>query len=138
MEQFAAILQRSGHRVTAARRRVFAALDTSPTPMTMRALIAASQTERTSVYRTIQLLLRLGVVSLVPIGWKRRYELAEPFRHHHHHLVCKQCGRVVDIASPQLESLITAVAHRSGYHLTGHHIELQGICAACQDKQPRL
>ncbi|AZZ39629.1 Fur family transcriptional regulator [Acidipropionibacterium jensenii] len=51
---------------------------------------------------------------------------------HHHHLVCRQCGKVVEIGQDQMiESWASAVAARHGFSETGHELELFGLCAEC-------
>jgi Fur family ferric uptake transcriptional regulator len=65
------------------------------------------------------------------IKGKQRYELAEPFKSHHHHLVCTSCGALVPIDQPKLERLVQHIANDHGYNLTSHHVELQGVCNAC-------
>lgn len=88
--------------------------------------------DRASVYRTLELFATLGIIEIIHIGWKKRYELAAPFKPHHHHLQCTRCGQLVDIKTPQLERLIHHIATQHGYQVTGHHFELSGICKTCQ------
>jgi Fur family ferric uptake transcriptional regulator len=59
-----------------------------------------------------------------------RYESAEG--HHHDHLICESCGKIVEFEEPRIESLQSEVARRLGFELSGHKMELYGRCADCQ------
>ncbi len=50
---------------------------------------------------------------------------------HHHHLICRRCGRAVEVTSPGLRRWITQVAAEHGYRDIGHVVEITGICPAC-------
>jgi len=69
-----------------------------------------------------------------------RYELAEWVTGvHHHHFVCTECGLTEDVAiPPALEHAITAlidsVAEAGSYAITGHRLELEGVCSTCREK----
>ncbi|MDO4781422.1 MAG: Fur family transcriptional regulator [Candidatus Saccharibacteria bacterium] len=129
------ILASHQQRLTTPRKAVFTALEQSSTPLSIQQLIARCPTiNRTSIYRSLSLFTRLGIVSVVHVGWKQRYELAEPFAPHHHHLQCTQCHRIIDIETPELEQLITAISRRYHFQPTDHHFEIHGRCQACQRK----
>lgn len=120
-------------RLTTPRRRVFAAMRRAGEPMTASSIAKQCPTmDRTSIYRTLELFTQLGIAHSVPIGWKQRYELASPFRSHHHHLTCLSCGKLVDIHSPQLERAMTKIAHGNGFAATEHTFEIRGLCETCQ------
>jgi len=51
---------------------------------------------------------------------------------HHHHLVCRVCGRTVEIVSPTVERWSVKVAADNGYADVEHTLQLSGICAQCQ------
>ena len=51
---------------------------------------------------------------------------------HHHHLVCRHCGRTVEIAGPAVERWATAKAEENDYVDVSHTVELFGTCPACQ------
>ena len=50
---------------------------------------------------------------------------------HHHHLVCRQCGRAEEISGPTVEAWATAEASRHGFTDVQHTVEINGLCAAC-------
>lgn len=51
--------------------------------------------------------------------------------HHHHHLVCRQCGRTEEVESPGVERWATTVATEHGFVEINHELELFGICPVC-------
>ena len=50
---------------------------------------------------------------------------------HHHHLICRQCGRTVELELDGIEELIARLASENGYTEVDHSIELRGLCPAC-------
>lgn len=137
MEQLEKLLRSHSQRLTEPRKQVFLALEQAGRPLSLQELTtAANGIERTSVYRTLALFDQIGIIEILYVGWKKRYELASPFQPHHHHLQCTNCHRMVEIDIPALEKTIEKFARTQGYALTSHNIELLGICADCQ-KLPR-
>ena len=133
---FASVLRSHGYSVTKARQAVFAAM-WHEHPMTMSELYSKveKQLDRASLYRTIALFEELGVSRRLMMGWKYRLELSESFSHHHHHLSCQICGKVVATVEDELiESRIQSIARQHNVRITDHHLEIEGICANCQKK----
>lgn len=127
-----AFLAEHGYRVTRPRRVVFEALERIDEPITISALVRHCRAvDKVSVYRTIELFNSIGIVESVAHGWKQQYELAHPFRPHHHHLVCGICGSVEEIQSDALEQLITTISRQYSFVATGHSFEVRGICKMC-------
>jgi Fur family transcriptional regulator, ferric uptake regulator len=127
-------LKAKGSSLTKTRQQVFNALADSDT-LTMNQLTRKliHKMDRATVYRTIELFEKLGIVNRVQIGWKYKLELSDTFAGHHHHATCMQCGKVVAFEeNPGLESDIHALAEGLGYKLTSHSLELRGLCPICQ------
>lgn len=57
---------------------------------------------------------------------------------HHHHLVCRVCGRTQEIKAPGVEQWARAVAEEFGYVDLDHQMELFGVCAACAHQRARV
>ena len=53
-------------------------------------------------------------------------------RGHHHHLVCRTCGRVEDFATCDVSSLVRELARNTAYQIEGHWLEVYGRCASCR------
>ena len=135
MESYHQALQAHKLRATVPRQRVFDALAGVSTPLSMADLIKRCSTvDRVTLYRTLTAFLQAGIVRIVPVGWKRMYELTESFVPHHHHMICTQCGAVIDIMSSELEEYIADVSGRAGFMESSHMIEIRGRCQSCQEK----
>lgn len=128
------ILSKNGLRVTRARQTVFTALSASQAPLQIGELVKrCPSVDRVSVYRTIELFIKLHIIETIPFGWKQQYELAEPFKPHHHHIHCTQCGQLTDIHSSDLESLVANIAARYNFSVQVHKFEISGLCHQCQN-----
>ncbi len=85
-----------------------------------------------SVYRTLETLADLRLVKRVDAGdGIARYEAARPDGDHHHHLVCRDCGKVEAFADPRLERAIHKVTGALGYAIEEHEVVLTGACSDC-------
>lgn len=136
MDELQSLLTTNNLRLTTPRRQVFAVLKRAEEPVSLAEIHAELSTvDRTSVYRALELYRRLRIVEVVHVGWKKRYELAEPFKPHHHHLRCTRCHELRNIATPELERLIKSLASRYDYTITHHHFELEGVCGRCRDRE---
>jgi Fur family ferric uptake transcriptional regulator len=88
-----------------------------------------------TVYRTLKLLTECGVANERRFGdGLTRYELADDATHHDH-LICVECGDIVEFEEPRIEDLQEGVAHRYGYELRSHKHELYGVCPRCQGRR---
>jgi Fur family ferric uptake transcriptional regulator len=136
------LLARRGYRITAPRRAVLHALATAPEPRTVAQLHSALGGERVnlvSVYRTVKLLCEVGLVRATDASQgQRRYELAEPFMAHHHHLICRRCGQIEDLDGCLLEAdVLTRLGRRvrqsHRFRVTDHELRFFGVCRRCDD-----
>jgi Fur family ferric uptake transcriptional regulator len=85
-----------------------------------------------TVYRTMKLLTELGIASAQRFGdGHTRYESAVD-RHHHDHLICTECGTIIEFENDRIEALQDSVARRHSFKVTRHKLELYGLCQSCQ------
>ena len=85
----------------------------------------------TTVYRTLQALVTTGEVdSLLSESGEAIYRLCGT-DDHHHHLVCRTCGRSVEIASDEIEKWAARTARKHGFTRVTHTAELYGTCRGC-------
>ncbi|MFN2526170.1 MAG: Fur family transcriptional regulator [Actinomycetota bacterium] len=84
-----------------------------------------------TVYRTLHELTESGEVDVLNAEGESIFRLCES-RDHHHHLVCRSCGRSVEIASDELEAWAKQVARRHGFSQVSHVTELFGLCSKCR------
>jgi len=89
---------------------------------------------RASVYRVLDELVNLELVSRLEVGQGiARYEAVDPTgHHHHHHMVCQRCGDVIPFEDDELERTLDRVAERVTFTVADHEITLRGVCARCQ------
>ncbi|MEL4504454.1 transcriptional repressor [Luteococcus sp. H138] len=83
-----------------------------------------------TVYRTLQAMADSGEVDAI-----RTDDGEMVYRQcsdgHHHHLVCRECGRTVEISAKVVEQWAAEVAAEHGFRDAGHEIELFGLCSVC-------
>lgn len=131
------VLKDHNYSVTKTRQQVFNALADSDT-LGMNQLIIKlkNKMDRASVYRTIDIFEKLGIVNRLQIGWKYRLELSDAFIEHHHHAICLNCEKIIAFEeSPELEKDIDKLAAELGIKLASHSLELKGTCRECQTSQ---
>ena len=86
----------------------------------------------TTVYRTLKLLTEAGLAREVRFGDNKTY-YEHHFKHEHHdHMICTDCGRVIEFYSPEIESLQDQMADNFGFRPTHHSLRMWGICRECQ------
>lgn len=96
----------------------------------------------TTVYRTLELLVKLGIATKYDFGDGRgRYELLEKStEEHHHHLICLECNKIVDYTDfmdeeiKMIEKLEKAFFKKYKFEIKSHQIFFYGICEECRKK----
>lgn len=137
-EHASARLAEAGFRRGGARTAVLDLLDAQPCALSAFDIEDALRERgrgvaRASVYRILDELIGLNLVSRVDVGQgTARYEPARPDGHHHHHMVCDTCGDVFPFADDDLERSIARVAGRVAFDVAEHEIVLHGSCAQCR------
>lgn len=132
-------LRRSDQRYTAGRRALVDLLATAGRPVSIGDIAAhLPDLPRSSAYRALVDLEAAGLVRRVAAHDEfARYELAEDLTEHHHHLLCVDCGRVVDITlatglEQRVAESIDRVCAAEGFRLQGHRLDVLGVCRDCQ------
>jgi len=86
-----------------------------------------------TVHRTLKLFAECGIAESRHFGdGQTRYE-SSAGEEHHDHLICTDCGAIVEFENPQIEALQQSVASQHGFHIERHRLELYGRCRHCQD-----
>ncbi len=85
----------------------------------------------TTVYRHLQALSDAGQVDLLRTDDGEAVYRRCPTEEHHHHLVCRSCGRSVEVEGPEVEAWASAVAERHGFTDVTHTVEVFGTCGEC-------
>ena len=89
---------------------------------------------RVTVYRTLGMLQELGLICRVNLGGRKRSYLLRRPKGHHHHLVCSDCGRVVDFTGCHLSELEQRLQEGTGFEIEGHLLEFHGRCRLCREE----
>ena len=138
-DDVAELLRSGDHRYTSGRRRVVSTLSASDGPVTIPQILELDASlAQSSVYRNLAILEEVGAVSrIVTHDDHARYELAEALTdHHHHHLICSDCGLVRDFElSADFEQTLDKALQRTGrsnkFRVDAHRLDLIGTCADC-------
>lgn len=108
---------------------VFSLVSKSKLPVDANYLVEKLKVNKTTVYRQIEKLLNDNLIIEVELGdGKKRYELKN--LDHHHHLVCKKCGRLEDIRLNE-KVILNEVSKKSKFKVENHSLEFFGICVNC-------
>ncbi len=86
----------------------------------------------TTVYRTLQAMAANGDLDVLRTDDGESVYRRCASDAHHHHLVCRSCGRTVELAADEVEAWANAVAARHGFADVSHTVEVFGICRACR------
>jgi len=131
-------LRAQGHRLTGRRLMVVEILARLPGHLTVEKILAATRerypsTNKTTVYRTLELLNTLGMVCVTDLGGgKMEYELSgDP----HHHLICSNCGTQTEVDDRYLEPLRASLLEHYGFTTNLDHFALFGLCPVCRDER---
>ncbi|HMB00461.1 MAG TPA: transcriptional repressor [Spirochaetota bacterium] len=92
---------------------------------------------RATVYRTILHMEDAGLIRKIDLDDNvSRYETVAGQKHHEH-LICRECGKMIDFTDDNLEKITARIAGRHNMSLYNHSVEIYGLCARCRAKQER-
>jgi Fur family transcriptional regulator, ferric uptake regulator len=111
-------------------------LSSSLTPLSPQELYHSLQKKKrriglTSVYRCLDLFESLEIVFKIAERPNVRYMLCES-DDHHHHIVCKKCGKVVELNFCDISDSLRKVTESTGYKVTDHQLNFYGFCEDCK------
>jgi Fur family ferric uptake transcriptional regulator len=87
---------------------------------------------QTTVYRTLKLLSEAGLAREVRFGDNRTHYEHNYKHQHHDHMICSECGRIIEFFSAELEGIQDAMAAKHKFQITQHLLRIIGICAECR------
>lgn len=144
-EQFKSLLKRNGLKVTTQRVTILEVLSSRPemhlTAEEIYDLVRVKYPDigLATVYRTIQLLSDLSLIDKLNLddGFVR-YEIGKQDSvdacHHHHHLICLDCGNIYAFQDDLLETLEDRIKETLGFEVVDHEVKLYGHCNDCLKK----
>ena len=131
-------------RYSTGRRAIVAVLTQTGRPVTASEIVSQDEDlSVSSVYRNLAVLEAAEIVRrLVTQEETARYELAEEFTLHHHHLVCESCGIVADYVAPaalerEMTKTLDGLSDATGFVPRAHHVQILGLCTVCRRAQRR-
>ena len=128
-------LREAGYRLTPQRVMVLEAIAESDRHLTAEAIHRRvvrlyPYMDIATVYRILQLLKRLHLVTEIDLGdSSAQYEVAEPNKHHH--MVCRECDGAYDLSPSYLEEFRALLIKEFGFEPDLEHFAIGGICAEC-------
>ena len=84
-----------------------------------------------TIYRTLNLFCEAGLAQARHFGTQTQYDNVS-HKGHHDHLICTSCGKIVEFSNEDIERLQEEIAHRNGFTIQTHKLELYGLCASCR------
>jgi Fur family ferric uptake transcriptional regulator len=130
-------LGEQGYRLTPQRMMVLTAIENSDNHISAEEIYAQvvkkyPHLNISTVYRTLELLHRLGLVTQTDLGGGRvRYHPAD--KGHHHHLVCQECGKVIDLDESVLDHLKMVLRRDYKFEPDIRHLAFFGLCDDCRN-----
>jgi len=134
-------LQAKGHRLTPQRMLVIEALHSADEHISAEEIYEQLHSRYpyaniSTVYRTLELLKKLNLVTETNFGEGRvRYHVAE--KGHHHHLVCRSCGKIIDLKEVALHPLKDTLLQEYGFDADLRHLAISGECKGCRRKKEK-
>jgi Fur family ferric uptake transcriptional regulator len=136
-----AYMNEKGLRSTTQRRVIAETFFEGPSHVTIEELLARvrkkdSRIGYATVYRTLKLFTECGIAAERNFGdGPSRYELSDESNDEHHdHLICVECGRIIEFHDARIEKLQESIAGELGFRVRRHRHEIYGECAACQKR----
>lgn len=89
-----------------------------------------------TIYRNLSQLTKMGIVNQLDFkDGRSRFELSQE---HHHHLICLDCGRAVDLEQCPFSSIIDEAARANNFQVKEHNFEIYGYCQGCSKAEAKL
>ena len=89
----------------------------------------------TTVYRTLKLFTEAGLAREVRFGDNKTYYEHHYNHAHHDHMICTECGKVIEFFSQDIENLQDQMADQFGFRPTHHSLRMWGVCSDCQERR---
>ena len=135
-ELFKELIRENNLRLSHPRFLIYQELSSAMTPLSPLELYRTLNSKKrkiglTSIYRCLDLFESLGIVFKIMARPIVKYKLCES-DYHHHHIVCKRCGKVVELNFCDISNWSRKATESTGYEITGHQFVLYGFCTDCR------
>lgn len=129
-------LRSAGYKLTTPRLTIIEILEQHGGHLTSTELVDLVQERdpsigRASVFRTLELMIKLGIIWPTLQGGSTVNYMLMPGGHHHH-VICTNCNKLIEFENCHLDGLIKTVQDQYGVRIDGHLLELYGLCSDCR------
>lgn len=110
-------------------------LDNHPTADQVLEAVSRRRSEisRATVYRTLETLVRMGLI--MKTSHPGRVVRYDPHVDRHHHLVCLRCDEVIDVYDRRLDALPLPDLSALGFDVSDYRVQLRGLCRECAERE---
>ncbi|MBP2069734.1 MULTISPECIES: Fur family transcriptional regulator [Anaerococcus] len=136
------IFEKNNQKFTKQREIIFNVLkDSSPKHVTPEELFSKvhedhKQVGIATIYRTLNIFEELGIVNKQEFTDQAyTYELIDPVNDHHDHIICTNCGKIMEDKCLSNNELANSLKKDYGFDLKYYSLRIYGICSDCQDKK---
>ncbi len=132
---FAALLREKGYKATPSRLSLLQILARADAPLSIPEILKHSDDGLTqaTVYRALESLIDVRIVRRIDVGHTHAHYELESVEKHHHHLICKTCGKMEDVERCDIEDIEKSVLKKSTNFamIKDHSLEFFGYCKKC-------
>lgn len=137
-------LKQAGHKLTKARLSLLKTLYRQPSPFTTEEIFLSvkqasksTKIDLVTVYRSLTTFEEVGLLTRIDLGDGRvRYEATDASGAHHHHFICRACGKIEPLHDCEIRQQEKALS-QSGYSQLSHRLEFFGLCPDCSQSDAR-
>jgi Fur family transcriptional regulator, ferric uptake regulator len=138
LDDIVARLRQAGHKITTQRVAIIKIVIESDELLTPSALYKKArdldpEVGEVTVYRTLDILSQLGLVCMVHTGENTHSYIGRPAEHHDH-LICSECGKVVNFTDCNISKLEKRLVGETGFAINEHRLDFYGKCRECKEK----
>lgn len=126
-------IKEQGYSITSARKDIIKYLIAKEGPATGPEILeqVAQNMDESTMYRNLQFLEKIELISSLKLEKRGvHYELNS--KHHHHHIYCYSCGKILCLDICALGDIIKDLSKKTGFKDIHHHLEFSGRCHSCQ------
>lgn len=136
LEEFLKVLREKGHRVTETRLALFREIYSHHSHIDADALLESmnergKKISRATLYRNLDLMAEYGFVEKRRMGGNRYLYEHVHAGLRHDHLVCPECGKVVEFVSPGIEAMQREICKAHGFDPDRHTLQIHSVCDEC-------
>ena len=135
-------MSEAGYKQTGPRRQLIEIIARQPRQFTAAEIYGITQEEvpsigRATVFRTLDTMTQLGLLERIHgVGSDDCHSYVVCDTHHHHHIVCRTCGKALEFDACDLSDFLQTLGQKTGFQISGHWLEVMGQCTECRITLP--